>query len=237
MDVQYSNAPDGDEFQPTAMFSARTLCSSSLACSSLLPIHPRTTVSIALVPAAPGFTAAPCSPHVGLTVSDCVIMRAAASSAFARSFIEAEGTRVAMRCVSVMFAFSQSAATSLQMDRKSAARVADVLSMAHRMSNRRFWIFDSPVPSVRLWPRTKAESSRPSDEAPSMWTAKLPAVPPASMMASPTWSCDNGPISERIFSHVFAEGIQGTIFFSYCRTPSLSLTKILRSLLGITMPK
>jgi hypothetical protein len=212
------SAPDGDEFQPTAICSARTLCSSSFAASSLLPIQPRTTASMAFVHAAPGLTAAPCSPHVGLSRVDSAISRAAARSALARSFMKPLGLSSAMRCASCISAFVQSAATSLQTLLKSAARVADVLSIAHRMSKSRLRIFDdSPAPTLGRWPKTNASSSRPSDDAPSMCRAKLPSEPPCSMMYSPTSSCASGPISVRMFSHVRAPGTHSTYFVSYLR--------------------
>ena len=171
------------------MCNARTLCASSSAAASLLPIQPRTTASMAFVAAPIGLTAAPCSPHVGLTCSDSVIKRAAASSAFARSFMAALGLSSAIFSVSFISAFLHSSATAWQMLRKSFARVAAVLSIAQRMSKRRFWMRDpSPGHAGGRWPSTNADSSRPSEDAASECTAKLPSLPPAAMMASPTCS-------------------------------------------------
>eukprot|EP00966_Prymnesium_polylepis_P042552 988570-Prymnesium_polylepis.1 len=130
------SAPHGDECHPTAMCSARDLSASSASSASVLPIQPRTIWSIALVPWCIGLTRAPCSPHVGPSVSQPVIILAASLSGEARSFNYPDGTSSPTRWLSAMLAFSHSLATPEHAARKSDARVADVLSMAQLRSSR-----------------------------------------------------------------------------------------------------
>eukprot|EP00966_Prymnesium_polylepis_P323134 7379344-Prymnesium_polylepis.2 len=129
-------APHGEECQPTAMCNARDLSESSASSASVLPIQPRTILSIALVPWCIGFTSAPCSPHVGPSVSQPVISLAARRSGEARSFMEPDGISSPTRLLLAMPAFSHSLATPEHAARKSEARVADVLSMAQLRSSR-----------------------------------------------------------------------------------------------------